>query len=170
MKSPARTIDCLSDEDYECIKDKGDSPEDTLNEMALRKFKEGSLGDNDLVLISEHICNCEGCADALADSFNDNELAKAPPGFEEEVLSKIEKRKQDHNQFMFYSFRVAMAASIALLFIFSNTLNTVANTKSNTLNVNPISLSYVNTISKNLNSFSQKIINMEVFDNEKEKE
>lgn len=140
-----------------------------LTEVALRKFKEGSLSDNDLILISEHICDCEVCAGAVADSFNDSEFAKAPLGFEEEILSKIEKRKQNHNQFMFYSFRVAMAACIALVFVFSNTLNIVANTKSNLLDVNPINLNSVNTISENLNNFSQNIINMEVFNNEKEK-
>jgi RNA polymerase sigma-70 factor, ECF subfamily len=30
IKSPVRAIDLLSDEDYECLKDKTDSPEDTL--------------------------------------------------------------------------------------------------------------------------------------------
>lgn len=139
-----------------------------LTEMTLRKFKEGSMSDNELVLISEHICNCEGCADTLADSFNDNELAVAPLGFKEEILSKIENKKQRHNQFVFYSFRVAMAASIALFFVFSNILNVVATKQTNTLDVNPINFSSVNSFSRNLNDFSQKIINLEVFDNEKE--
>ena len=70
---------------------------------------------------------------------------------------------------MFYSLRVAMAASIALMFVFSNGLNFVANTKIKTLNVNPMSLSTINTINESLNNFSQKIINMEVFNNEKGK-
>ena len=30
LKSPARAIDSLTEEDYECLKDKEDSPEDTL--------------------------------------------------------------------------------------------------------------------------------------------
>jgi len=30
LKSPARTIDSLTDEDYECLKDTGETPEDTL--------------------------------------------------------------------------------------------------------------------------------------------
>ena len=47
-----------------------------LTEISLKGLKEGSLSDNELILISEHICNCEGCADALANSFNDNELAE----------------------------------------------------------------------------------------------
>ena len=140
-----------------------------LTKASLKGLKEGSLGDDELVLISEHICNCVSCADALADSFNDNELVDAPLGFEQEVLSKIKKSKENNTQFIFYSLRVAMAASISLIFVFSNALSFMANTKSTPLNVNPISLSSVNTINKSLNNFSQQIIHMEVFNNEKEK-
>jgi len=140
-----------------------------LSKISLVGFKEGSLSDNELILLSEHICQCEVCADALADSFNNEELSDAPLGFEQEILGKIKKRKESYNHFVFYSFRVVMAASIALMFVFSNGLNFVANTKVEALKVNPISLSNINTISLNLNNFSQKIINMEVFNNEKGK-
>lgn len=140
-----------------------------LTKTALNAFKEGSLNDNELILLSEHICNCEGCADELANSFNDNELVEAPLGFEQEILLKVKKKKENNTQFMFYSLRVAMAASIALIFVFSNGLNFLANTKIKTLDVNPISLSSINTINKSLNNFSQKIIKLEVFNNEKGK-
>lgn len=138
-----------------------------LTKTSLNGLKEGSLNDDELILISEHICHCEGCANALADSFDDNELVEAPSGFQQEVLSKIKKKKESKTQFVFYSLRVAMAASIALIFVFSNTLNSVANTKNKTLDVTPISLSTINTINRSLNDFSQKLINMEVFNNEK---
>ena len=62
-----------------------------------------------------------------------------------------------------------MAACIALVFVFSNGLNFVANSKVKSLNINPISLSTINTINDNLNNFSQKIIKMEVFSYEKRK-
>jgi hypothetical protein len=140
-----------------------------LSETSLMGLKEGSLSDDELVLISEHISACTSCADALADSFNDNELVDAPLGFEQEVLFKIKKNKEKNTQFIFYSLRVAMAASISLIFVFSNALSFMANTKSAPLNVNPMSLSTVNTINKSLNNFSQQIIHMEVFNNEKEK-
>lgn len=140
-----------------------------LTKTSLKAFKEGYLSDSELVLLSEHICECEGCADDLADSFNNNELADAPLGFEQEILSKIKKKKESNTQFMFYSLRVVMAASIALMFVFSNPLSSVANTKIKTLNVNPMSLSTISSINESLNDFSQKIINMEVFNNEKGK-
>ncbi|MBU3143749.1 hypothetical protein [Clostridium sp. CF012] len=140
-----------------------------LTKTSLKALKEGSLSDNELILLSEHICICEGCADALANSFNEFELAEAPLGFEQEVMSKIKNKKEKNTQFLFYSLRVAMAASIALMFVFSNELNFLANTKTKILDVNPMSLSTINTVNESLNNFSQKIINLEVFNNEKGK-
>ncbi len=140
-----------------------------LTKISLEGLKDGTLIDSELVLISEHICSCEDCAEALADSFNESELLNAPLGFEEEVLSKIKNKKQSKNEFIFYSLRVTMAASIALVFVFSGALNSLANTNIKAVNVNPASLSTVNTINKSLNHFSQKIINLEVLGNEKEK-
>lgn len=140
-----------------------------LSKISIKGLKEGSLSDNELILLSEHICHCEGCADALANSFDDNELTDAPLGFEQEILNKINKEKEINTQFIFYSLRVVMAASIALMFVFSNPLNFVANAKSETLEVTPMSLSTINSINESLNNFSQKIINLEVFNNEKGK-
>ena len=76
-----------------------------LTKKMLQKFKEGSLSDNELVLMSEHICLCETCADILANSFNDNELVDAPLGFKQEVINKIKNKKASNTQFIFYSLR-----------------------------------------------------------------
>lgn len=135
-----------------------------LTKKALKAFKESSLSDDDLIVISEHICNCEKCADALANCFNDNELADVPLGFEEEVLSKIKNKKQKNNEFILYSIRVSMAACMALMIVFSSTFNFIASTKA--INIEPPNLSAVNSINKSLNHFSQKIVSMEVFNNE----
>lgn len=140
-----------------------------LTKISINALKEGYLSDDELILISEHICYCEGCANALADSFNDDELVDAPSGFEQEILSKLNKKKENNTQFLFYSLRVTIAASIALFFVFSNVLNFMATTKIKTLDVTPMSLSTINTINKSLNDFSQKLINMEGFNYEKGK-
>lgn len=140
-----------------------------LRFAALEAFKEGLLTDTELILVSEHICNCESCAAVLADSFDENELVEAPLGFEEEIKSKIKKKKQSEIQFFFYSCRVALAACIALVFVFSGTLNFAENTKMEAGNIKPPNLTIVNSISAKLNSFSEKIINMEDLSNDKEK-
>lgn len=138
-----------------------------LTEILLKALKSGLLKDNDLISVSEHICNCEACANTFAESFNSNELSEAPLGFEEEIIGKIKKKRENDTQLVFYSLRVAIAACIALFFVFSNTLNFVVNT--NARSINPPNLSIVNSINSDLNNFSQKIISMEVFNNEKEK-
>lgn len=140
-----------------------------LTEISLKAFKEGHLDDKSLILLSEHIACCEKCADALASSFNDNELAKAPLGFQEEIQNKIKNKKQNSFQFGFYSLKVAVAASIALIIVFSSQLNYLANTKLEASYIKAPDLSIVNSINTNLYNLSEKIINMEVFNNEKEK-
>ena len=142
-----------------------------LTEILLKALKSGLLKDNELILVSEHICTCERCAGTFADSFNDNELAKAPLGFEEEIQSKIKNKKENNIQLAFYSLRVVIAACMALVFVFSNTLNYAANIKVNS--IKPPNLNITNSINTvintDINNFSRKIINMEVFNNEKEK-
>ncbi|MDP4179120.1 MAG: hypothetical protein Q8900_12370 [Bacillota bacterium] len=140
-----------------------------LTEDALEAFKKGYLDDESLILVSEHIANCERCASVLADSFDDNELAETPLGFEEEIQNKIRNRKQSSFQFGFYTFKVAAAACVALIIVFSNQLNFAANSKVQATCIKAPDLSITNSISTNLNNFSQKIINMEVYNNEKEK-
>lgn len=138
-----------------------------LTKRSLKAFKEGSLDDSDLILISEHICTCDSCTDDLSNSFSASELTCTPLGFEEEILSKIKSSKRKKTSFMFYSLRVTIAASIALVFVFSNALNFVANTKTATFAMKPMSLSSLYTINKSLNDLSQNIITLEVFNNEK---
>ncbi|WP_291643383.1 hypothetical protein [Clostridium sp.] len=140
-----------------------------LTKVSINMLKEGSLSEVELILIAEHMSLCAECAGDFTDSLSDNELACVPSGFEQEILSKVKKNKERNTQFIFYSLRVAIAASIALVFVFSSQLNFIANTKTNTLNVSPISLSSINTVNQSLNDFSEKIINMEVFNNEKSK-
>jgi len=140
-----------------------------ITKLSLIALKEGALMDNDLILISEHICSCTRCCEALANSFNDNELAEAPLGFVGEVNSKIKRKREKDRQFIFYSFRVTIAACIALIFVFSGTFKLTTNAEIETNVINPPNLSIVNNINTELNNFSIKIMNMEVFNNDKEK-
>jgi hypothetical protein len=138
-----------------------------LAEKTLEALKSGLLDNDELILVSEHISECEKCAGYFANSFNDKDLAEAPLGFEEEIQSKVKRKKESDIQLVFYSLRVTIAACMALVFVFSNTLNFTKDTKMSS--IKPLNLSIVNSINADLNSFSQKLINLEVFNNEKEK-
>jgi len=138
-----------------------------LTEETLKALKFDILQHEELIDLLEHISDCQKCAGTFADNFKDDELAEAPLGFQEKVQIKIKGKKQSNIQFSFYCVKVAVAASIALMMVFSNGLNSLANTKTNY--VKPLDLSIVNSVNANLNTFSEKIIKMEVFNNDKEK-
>jgi len=136
---------------------------------AIKAFKDEVLDNDEFSLVLEHISKCEKCAEIFADSFQDNKLVNAPVGFQEDIMSKVKKKEENNNQFLFYSFRVAVAACISLIIVFSSTLNIAANTKMGMCRIDPPDLSIVNSISMELSNFSQKIVSMEVLNNEKEK-
>ena len=138
-----------------------------LTEEILKALKFDILQDEELISVLTHISDCQKCAGRFADSFEDDELTDAPLGFEEKVQIKIKGTKQSNIQFSVYCVKVAVAASIALMMVFSNGLNSLASTKKNY--VKPLDLSIVNLVNANLNTFSEKIIKLEVFNNDKEK-
>jgi len=138
-----------------------------LTEETLQVLKFDILQDEELIFVLEHISECQKCAGEFADNFKEHELAEAPLGFQEKVQIKIKSKKQSKMQFSFYCVKVAVAASIALMVVFSNGLSSLANSKIGY--VKPLDLSVVNSINANLNNFSEKIINLEVFNNDKEK-
>lgn len=138
-----------------------------LTDTTLKALKFSTLKDEELIFILEHIGDCQKCAGAFADSFKEDELAEAPLGFQEKVQIKIKGKKQSNIRFSFYCVKVAVAASIALMLVFSNGLNFLASTKTNYMK--PLDLSIVNTVNAKLSIFSEKIIKLEVFNNDNEK-
>lgn len=140
-----------------------------ISDSSIEKFKKGQLNNRELTVVSQHMENCEECILHLTDTFCDSELEKVPFGFEEEVENKIIKYKNKNRQFLFYSLRVSAAACISLIFVFSSTLNFIANTKMKTLEISSPKFTVVNSINRELGNFTNKIVNMEVFNNENQK-
>lgn len=133
------------------------------------KLKEGTLNDEELMIVLDHITECTECAGVLADSYNENELVDVPEGFEENVTLKISEtehikvndKKHTKFNFNFYCMKVIAAASIAILMLFSNELNSIAGTGIH--NIKAPDYKKATTVCSQLNSFSEKIINLEVF-------
>lgn len=139
-----------------------------LSVECIEVFKEGKLKNDELIIAAEHIGTCEKCAKVLAESFKQEELVEAPEGFEEEVINKIKKKGENNMHLVYYAIKVTLAACIALAIVFSNQFNEIANKRQ----INCISFpkyKVVDSINRELNSFSQKLINMEVFSHAKEK-
>lgn len=139
-----------------------------LSKVGIEEFKDGSLDDSELIQVSEHICICNICADRLSNSFEEIDLLEVPLGFGEEVKNKIKDSKESKRDFIFYSFKVGIAACIAIVFMYSNILGFVAGNGIKK-NIKTSNFSVVTSINNRLSSFSQKMINMEVFKHEKEK-
>ena len=135
-----------------------------LSIEAICRLKEGALNDDELIKVLDHISDCSECAGILSESYDENELAEVPEGFEESIELKIhrndEKGKTKFN-FGFYCMKVIAAASIAIMMLFSNELNSIAGT--GVQNIKAPDYGKAVTVCSQLNSFSQKIINLEVF-------
>ncbi|WP_392485971.1 hypothetical protein ACER0A_013765 [Haloimpatiens sp. FM7315] len=148
-----------------------------LTVEAMSMLKNGELNEKNLILTLEHIEKCSICAGKFAGSFEEEELVETPLGFEETLESKIENKienkkykskKISNIKFAFYCTKIAVAASIALIIVFSNKLNFIVNGEKSY--VKPLDLSFVNSISSELNDFSERIIKLEVLkDDKKEK-
>lgn len=139
-----------------------------LSEETLNRLKLGILKDEEVILALNHIGECEKCASVFADSFEETELVDAPLGFQEKVQIKIKGEKQSNLKFGFYCLKVVAAVSIALTMLFSNGLSFFASEGKDY--IKSPDLSVLSSINKNLSSFSEKIIKLEVFKSDKEKE
>ena len=140
---------------------------DHLTETQMKDLKAGRLSKNEKLLALKHIGECEQCADSFAGSYGDLELLTLSPDFKTEIFFEIEKEKKGmikekaavwKRELCFYSFKVSIAACIALLLLFSGTLDYGMN-MSRTMNPQ---LSGVNVITENLRGFSDKLIDFEV--------
>lgn len=145
-----------------------------LSKVTLQALKAGTLGETELISAAEHIGDCEVCSNTFADIFDTDELSEVPSGFVEEVKNKLLTKKRNDKQLIFYSFRVAVAACITLAVIFSGALNFITNMDVKDSEFKPSEIKssefkIVNSINNSLQDFSQKILNMEVLENEKKK-
>ena len=140
-----------------------------ISYSSLKKLKNNSLTDDELIKVSEHIADCEKCSEYLAESFNEDELVDAPYGFQEEVKQEIDKKLITRAQFFFYSMRVAVAACLSLVILFSSTFKFMQDTTAVIENISAPNFRVVNSINSDLSNFTNKIVNMEVYHNENEK-
>jgi len=142
----------------------------------IKALKEGTLSKKEEICALEHIGECLLCAVALAESYSDPELFNLPPGFKAVVFSAIDKeninkivKEKDiagnrKRELFRYSFKVSIAACIALILLFSGTINYGLDI-SRSFNTG---LSGVNVVTENLRGFSDKLIDFEGTKNLKE--
>jgi hypothetical protein len=129
-----------------------------LTEKAFEALRAGSLCDEALDCVLEHIGSCEKCADLYAQSFDECELLQPPSGFGEELDKRLKQSDLSARQSFFsYAFRVAVAACAALIITFSGSLDIPVK------QIKAPDFKAVNSVSAHLKDFSQHLVDMEVF-------
>ena len=135
-----------------------------LTKTALEALHTGTLCDEALDCVLAHIGSCEKCADLFASGFDDSELSQPPAGFCEELNKRLKSSGGNGKRSLaLYALRVSIAACAALIITFSGSLGTLANKPAKI----PDSKT-VNSISTHLKTFSQHLVNMEVFNYDKQ--
>ncbi len=140
-----------------------------MTQKALYDFANGRLEHDELTTAAEHVARCERCALALAEAIEARPVATAvPDGFDEETLKRISSPKGKRTELTHFSIRVALAASIALFFIFSSAWGALGGLQKPLSNIKAPDFSAVENINMRLQNFSQQILDMEVFQNAQE--
>ena len=140
-----------------------------LPEHVLNALKGGALSETEIFAVSEHMSVCRVCAGKFAGCFREDELLEVPSGFRDDIMDRLQPVKDDKRQLFFYSIRVAVAACVTLIFVFSGTLNFIADMDSKIKGHEARGLYFVDTVNTGFQVFSQKILDLEVFANENEK-
>lgn len=146
------------------IAETGNHPE----KQTLLDFLSGSLSQEETDAVTEHLASCISCSNALAELASQHPR-ETPAGFEEEVRRRIDREKEKKSELLHFSFRVAIAACAAFFFIFLGALNAAAGPQNPLAKIEAPSFSAVDNISTQLRDFSQKILQMEVFQDAKTK-
>lgn len=159
-----------------------------LSQETLRRLKMGILTPLEKIDALSHIGRCAVCAYSFSESYEQTELLELPPQFASGVEKKLSELRVTAAPFLLgkrageelenslgkrdlkkeyrrYSCRVAIAACVALLLLFSGTFNEGMNaiTKSKVLNPD---LSRVNQLTQSLSDFSKELVHREVKNND----
>ncbi|MFA5675081.1 MAG: hypothetical protein WDA65_00980 [Christensenellales bacterium] len=138
-----------------------------ITQTMLHDFSNGVLNRYEMTAAMEHMAVCERCALAFAEAIETKQAVLVPAGFDEEVLNKTVRLNKDKKELLHYSFRVALAACGALCLFFSGALNTLAKPRNAIEMIESPDFSMAENINTHLRHFSQQILNMEVFKNDK---
>ncbi len=149
-----------------------------LTNEDMRLLKQNALSIEDSIKALTHVSMCDICAAAFSECFDEQELLTASPDFssvaqrkaldiQEEPINqkKSEKKKKE---FYFYVARVSLAMCLTIMILFSGTFNEVAKTFDADL-MNKIDFSGINTVSENIRTLSDKIVQQEVVNNDQKK-
>lgn len=149
--------------------ERGDN--DHVSKNSWKKLYLRQLPNEEKIAMAEHIQNCDVCATVFAEFLEKNGLLNLPPQFSKGVdkkrsairltatpLSSDKGKREANREYRRYSCKVAIAACIALLLLFSGTFSSGVKMISKSKVLEP-DFSTINQITQDLSDFSKKIIN-----------
>lgn len=171
---------------------------DHLAREEMLALKNGQLSVQRRLTALEHIGECDLCAAAFSELYLAQDLPELPAGFQSSVMAAIEKekritetqqrilvstprtevktqqtsgaastvRRSKTNELFRYGFKVSVAACITLFLLFSGTISHGMDL-SRSIHTN---ISGMNTITENMKSLSDKLIDFKFTKNIKEEE
>ncbi len=125
-----------------------------LTSAALDALKNGETRGGELDAQLAHLGNCAACAQRFAAGIAPEELAPLPKGFAECVRARLPQKRAP---LLGYSLRVAVAACLALLFLFSGALRGMADS-SQTPSPRAPDLGFVSDFTAGMRTFSQSVL------------
>lgn len=125
-----------------------------LTGAALEALKNGETRRGELDAQLAHLGSCAACAQRFAEGYAPEELAPLPKGFAERVRARLPQRRAP---LLGYSLRVAAAACLALLFLFSGTLRGMADS-SRMPSPRAPDLNFVSQFTAGMRTFSQSVL------------
>ena len=148
-----------------------------LTQEQFDALKARTLSPEETVTALTHMAECTQCADAFADSYREEELLSLPNNFKTKILETVsmeaeksnrnvfavktmrtQKKKSGKQELYAYSFRVCVAASIALMLLFSGTLNYGLSLGRSITN----DFTATDRIAENLRGFSDRLIDFTI--------
>lgn len=163
-----------------------------LSSETLMKLKTGKLSLEEKLEALKHIADCNLCRELLADSFQQEDLLIVPQDFQSRVVRETQAERTIVNsrishkavadinapgfsgsnrrkrEFYLYAARVSLAMCLTLMLVFSGTFGFMTSAleakASQTLD-----LSKINSFTENIRNVSDKIVNMEVNNDDQKK-
>lgn len=149
-----------------------------LTNTDMRLLKQNALSIEGRIKAMTHVSTCDICAVAFSECFDEQELLSTSPTFSSVVLMKVldiheepikqKKSEKKRREFYFYVARVSLAMCLTIMILFSGTFNEITKTFDTDL-MNKIDFSGINTVSEDIRTFSDKIVQQEVVNNDQKK-
>lgn len=141
-----------------------------ISQDTLEALGKHTLSKEETLSVLEHISSCTYCAEVYATMVENHYSVTPSPDLKENILKRartlrFRKKHSQKAELLFYSLRVGIAMSFALLILYSVPFQDLSQNNKKTDFI--VDHSIFTTINQNINHFTTKIMHLEGYHNEK---